>query len=82
MPCLGEANSDLWGPALTSMIALIRAATTSMTSVPKPLKFMIPHFDAMKEVTPLPDPVLILISSVPLGLCQDDGRRSGEEAVC
>ncbi len=29
---------------------LIRASTTSMTSVPKPLKFMIPHYDTMKEV--------------------------------
>ena len=27
---------------------LIRASTTSMTSVPKPLKFMMPHYDAMK----------------------------------
>ena len=27
---------------------LIKASTTSMTSVPKPLKFMIPHFDTMK----------------------------------
>ena len=30
------------------MTDLIRASTTSMTSVPKPLKFMIPHYDAMK----------------------------------
>jgi len=45
---LGEAQADLWGNALTSMTTLIRASTTSMTSVPKPLKFMIPHFDAMK----------------------------------
>ena len=36
--------------ALTSMTDLIRASTTSMTSVPKPLKFMIPHYDKMKEV--------------------------------
>jgi len=46
---LGEPKNELWGPALTSMTSLIRASTTSMTSVPKPLKFMIPHFDAMKE---------------------------------
>jgi len=45
---LGESQADLWGNALTSMTTLIRASTTSMTSVPKPLKFMIPHFDAMK----------------------------------
>jgi len=45
---LNESQADLWGNALTSMTTLIRASTTSMTSVPKPLKFMIPHFDAMK----------------------------------
>jgi len=45
---LAEAQQDLWGNALTSMTTLIRASTTSMTSVPKPLKFMIPHFDSMK----------------------------------
>ena len=31
-----------------SSFRLIKASTTSMTSVPKPLKFMIPHFDTMK----------------------------------
>jgi len=45
---LTESQQDLWGNALTSMTTLIRASTTSMTSVPKPLKFMIPHFDSMK----------------------------------
>jgi len=46
---LGESKEDLWGPSLTTLTTLIRASTTSMTSVPKPLKFMIPHFDAMKQ---------------------------------
>jgi len=45
---LGESKKELWGNALTTMTTLIRASTTSMTSVPKPLKFMIPHFDTMK----------------------------------
>jgi len=35
--------------ALASMRSLIRASTTSMTSVPKPLKFMIPHYETMKQ---------------------------------
>merc|ERR1719187_720592 len=47
---LGEPKKELWGNALTTMTTLIRASTTSMTSVPKPLKFMIPHFDTMKQV--------------------------------
>lgn len=46
---LGESVESLWSPSLTTLTTLIRASTTSMTSVPKPLKFMIPHFDAMKQ---------------------------------
>jgi 26S proteasome regulatory subunit N1 len=49
--CLLDENDDkLWGLALTSMTSLIRASTTSMTAVPKPLKFMIPHYDKMKQI--------------------------------
>lgn len=32
------------------MSNLIKAATTSMTSVPKPLKFLRPHYDTMKGI--------------------------------
>ena len=45
-----ETDEKLWSPALTSMTTLIRASTTSMTSVPKPLKFLRPHYDTMKTV--------------------------------
>lgn len=41
---------ELYMPALEALRKLIRASTTSMTSVPKPLKFMRPHFESMKEV--------------------------------
>lgn len=47
---LQESKTELYMPALTSMRDLIRASTTSMTSVPKPLKFMRQHYDTMKEV--------------------------------
>ena len=47
---LQESDASLYSGALSSMRTLIRASTTSMTSVPKPLKFMIPHYDAMKEI--------------------------------
>ena len=46
---LQEENATLYSGALQSLRTLIRASTTSMTSVPKPLKFMIPHYEAMKE---------------------------------
>lgn len=36
--------------ALESMSNLIKASTTSMTSVPKPLKFLRPHYDKLKEI--------------------------------
>lgn len=47
---LSESNDKLYEASLNTMTDLIRASTTSMTSVPKPLKFMIPHYETMKEV--------------------------------
>ncbi|KIK70142.1 hypothetical protein GYMLUDRAFT_34615 [Collybiopsis luxurians FD-317 M1] len=41
---LKEPNTDLYRPALESLRTLIRTSTSSMTSVPKPLKFLRPHF--------------------------------------
>lgn len=45
---LQESNADLYKPALEQIRSLIRSSTTSMTSVPKPLKFMRPHYQTMK----------------------------------
>jgi len=45
-----ESDQKLYKPALESLRTHIRASTTSMTSVPKPLKFLRPHYDTMKEV--------------------------------
>lgn len=48
---LADANSpNLHRPALESMRTLIRTSTSSMTSVPKPLKFLRPHFSQLKEI--------------------------------
>merc|ERR550539_2113643 len=47
---LQEPDQKLYAGALECMRKLIRASTTSMTSVPKPLKFMIPHYETMKTV--------------------------------
>ncbi|CAG0923795.1 unnamed protein product [Notodromas monacha] len=47
---LSENDTSLYMPSLETMRTLIRASTTSMTSVPKPLKFMRVHFDAMKKI--------------------------------
>lgn len=47
---LQEPATDLYIPALEELRRLIRASTTSMTSVPKPLKFLRPHYDTMIEI--------------------------------
>ncbi|XP_067655757.1 26S proteasome non-ATPase regulatory subunit 2-like [Haliotis asinina] len=47
---LKESDEKLYKPALESLRTLIRASTTSMTSVPKPLKFLRQHYDSMKEI--------------------------------
>nr|BAN21267.1 26S proteasome regulatory subunit rpn1 [Riptortus pedestris] len=45
-------DSHLYVPALESMRDLIRSSTTSMTSVPMPLKFLRVHYGALKEACP------------------------------
>ncbi|KAI9338537.1 armadillo-type protein [Obelidium mucronatum] len=47
---LKESNSTLYKAALESLRTLIRTSTSSMTSVPKPLKFLRPHFHDLKAV--------------------------------
>ena len=39
-----EPDTTLYRPALETLRTLIRTSTSSMTSVPKPLKFLRPHF--------------------------------------
>ncbi|WFD33153.1 proteasome regulatory particle base subunit [Malassezia sp. CBS 17886] len=47
---LGESNRSLHRPALEAMRDLIRTSTSSMTSVPKPLKFLRPHYPHLKQL--------------------------------
>ncbi|CAJ0934789.1 unnamed protein product, partial [Ranitomeya imitator] len=47
---LGEKDSSLYKPALEELRRQIRSSTTSMTSVPKPLKFLRPHYGKLKEI--------------------------------
>uniref|UniRef100_A0A6I8RHK2 26S proteasome non-ATPase regulatory subunit 2 n=1 Tax=Xenopus tropicalis TaxID=8364 RepID=A0A6I8RHK2_XENTR len=47
---LGEKDSSLYRPALEELRRQIRSSTTSMTSVPKPLKFLRPHYGKLKEI--------------------------------
>ena len=45
---LSDADAGVVKLALGTMTSEIRSATASMTSVPKPLKFLRPHYDTLK----------------------------------
>ena len=45
-----EPNTELYRPALETLRALIRTSTSSMTSVPKPLKFLHPHYPELQKL--------------------------------
>jgi 26S proteasome regulatory subunit N1 len=47
---LQDEDDSLHKPALDHLVNEIRSATSSMTSVPKPLKFLRPHYDTIKAV--------------------------------
>lgn len=47
---LSEGDKGLYRPALESLQTLIRTSTSSMTSVPKPLKFLRPHYPQLKDL--------------------------------
>uniref|UniRef100_A0A8C9SC40 26S proteasome non-ATPase regulatory subunit 2 n=1 Tax=Scleropages formosus TaxID=113540 RepID=A0A8C9SC40_SCLFO len=47
---LSEDDTSLYRPALEELRRHIRSSTTSMTSVPKPLKFLRPHYTKLKEI--------------------------------
>ncbi|XP_042913002.1 26S proteasome non-ATPase regulatory subunit 2, partial [Parasteatoda tepidariorum] len=47
---LNEDKTELYVPTLNQLRSKIRASTTSMTSVPKPLKFLRPHYDTLKQL--------------------------------
>lgn len=47
---LKESDTSLYLPALEQLRSQIRSATTSMTSVPKPLKFLRVHYDTLKNI--------------------------------
>ncbi|GAA5990712.1 hypothetical protein JCM11641_008473 [Rhodosporidiobolus odoratus] len=47
---LRESDVKLHRPALESLRTLIRTSTSSMTSVPKPLKFLRPHYSKLQSI--------------------------------
>ncbi|KAI0171813.1 26S proteasome regulatory complex, non-ATPase subcomplex, Rpn1 subunit [Hypoxylon sp. FL1284] len=47
---LTESTTSLYKPALEAMKNSIKTSTSSMTAVPKPLKFLRPHYQAMVDL--------------------------------
>ncbi|KAG5437455.1 hypothetical protein PCANB_000883 [Pneumocystis canis] len=47
---LKEMDINLHGPSLESLKVFIRTSTSSMTAVPKPLKFLRPHFFELTQI--------------------------------
>ncbi|KAI9728197.1 MAG: proteasome regulatory particle base subunit [Chrysothrix sp. TS-e1954] len=46
---LQESNTDLYKPAIEAIKNLIKTSTSSVTAVPKPLKFLRPHYEQLEK---------------------------------
>jgi 26S proteasome regulatory subunit N1 len=44
-----EPDTDLYKPALQNIKTFIKTSTSSMTAVPKPLKFLRPHYAGLEK---------------------------------
>lgn len=44
-----ESDSSLYKPALDQIKEFIKTSTSSMTAVPKPLKFLRPHYESLEK---------------------------------
>ncbi|KAH0566333.1 proteasome regulatory particle base subunit [Trichoglossum hirsutum] len=47
---LSEPNTSLYKPALAAIKNFIKTSTSSMTAVPKPLKFLRPHYEKLTKL--------------------------------
>jgi 26S proteasome regulatory subunit N1 len=44
-----ESDTSLYKPALEQIKDFIKTSTSSMTAVPKPLKFLRPHYESLEK---------------------------------
>jgi 26S proteasome regulatory subunit N1 len=51
-----DPDTTLYWPALETLRTLIRTSTSFMTSVPKPLKFLRPHYPELQNLYELWSP--------------------------
>ncbi|PVV00639.1 hypothetical protein BB560_004973, partial [Smittium megazygosporum] len=47
---LSEQNSDLYEPSLNQIRSMIKSSSSTMVSIPKPLKFLRPHYPTLVEL--------------------------------
>lgn len=47
---LTQVETGVHEMALNHLVTEIKSSTSSMTAVPKPLKFLRPHYDSLKAV--------------------------------
>lgn len=48
--CLSQgSDTSLYKPALDQIKEFIKTSTSSMTAVPKPLKFLRPHYESLEK---------------------------------
>lgn len=61
-----EPDTSLYSPALDAIKDFIKTSTSSMTAVPKPLKFLRPHYDELAALYEKwsPSPVKVCFISV------------------
>jgi 26S proteasome regulatory subunit N1 len=76
------ADSNVADSALEMLRQEVRGATTSMTSVPKPLKFLAPHYDRIKQIYsrtspgPVKTQLANFISVLATTMAVDDSRET------
>lgn len=78
---LTEADSSLYEAALEAIKTSIKTSTSSMTAVPKPLKFLRPHYDKLTEAYEKwpkganKDSLADTLSVLGMTYSDDEGRR-------
>lgn len=78
---LTEADSSLYEAALEAIKTSIKTSTSSMTAVPKPLKFLRPHYDKLTEAyekwpkSANKDSLADTLSVLGMTYSDDEGRR-------
>lgn len=78
---LTEADSSLYEAALEAIKTSIKTSTSSMTAVPKPLKFLRPHYDKLTEAYEKwpkganQDSLADTLSVLGMTYSDDEGRR-------